>query len=101
MKAAQDVDIEELILDHPEIKKKKVGKYAVKIRNGDYINPIEVDFCVHNRRLFLSDGHHRAAAYYFLGQRIVKANIESCLDNNCDGNYENIKLYSIRDIILK
>ena len=101
MSNIQNVDIESLVLDHPEVKKKKVGKYAIKIRDGEPLESVSAFFCVHDSRNYLLNGHHRVVATHFSGRKTIQAEVDMCLDYDCDGNNEDVERYSVNDIILE
>ena len=97
-----EIRIEELLLTHREVKKKKAGRYVMKYKRGEVIEPVSVAFCVHTGKYLLDDGHHRVAAAHFSGKSSILAEIEPCYINECTGFEPDQEPYhNIRHIILE
>lgn len=79
-KYAEEIEIATLFFAHPQIYKKKVGRFAMKIKDGLELDPIIITQCVHNGNYYLDDGHNRTMARHYLGMRTVKALVEECIE---------------------
>jgi hypothetical protein len=96
-----ELRIEDLLMEHREVKKKKVGKYVMKYRNEEDVPSISVTYCVHTGKYHTDDGHHRMIAKHFLRKSSILAKIEPCYLFNCNGNEPDIPCYNIRHVILE
>ena len=96
-----ELRIEDLLMDHREVRKKKVGKYIMKYKNGEDVPPISVTYCVHTGKYHLNEGHHRMVTRHFLGKSSIHAKIEPCYLYQCKGNEPDCPSYNIRHVILE
>ena len=67
----EDIVIETLVLAHTEVKKNKVGRYAIKLGEGSEGPNVSVSRCIHDGRDHLADGHHRTTSRYFSRIKLV------------------------------
>ncbi|MBI2084668.1 MAG: ParB N-terminal domain-containing protein [Candidatus Aenigmarchaeota archaeon] len=98
-----DIPIDSLILAHPEVRKNKVGRYVMSFVSQKNIEPVSVTKCVTNGNYYLTDGHHRVVAAYFLGNRHIRAQTLPCTYDvpECNGKCsEGDGAYSIQNIVL-
>lgn len=100
MSGLEELCIERLILEHNEVKREKIERYAMILKDGGELKPVCVTNCIHDGNYYLDDGHHRTAAAYFSGRTTIKAYVECCLDVGCNGNNEGDGAYSIKDLVL-
>lgn len=77
--------IENLILDHRELRREQVDGYVRKYCSGVQVAPVECTYCVHNGHHHLSDGHHRVAALVSLGRSSVLSKVDLCTQWGCKG----------------
>jgi len=92
-----ELNIDELVLEHVEVKKKTVKKYVMKYVKGDSVKPVQVTYCIHSGEYFLADGHHRVVASSFLGRKTVTAEIDFCYFFRCRGFREDFPKYTVKD----
>ncbi len=100
----QFVRIDELLLTQPEVKKKKVAKLAMV--DDESLSPVLVDFCIHNGKFYLNDGHHSVASRYFKHHEVILANVEPCYALGqgfmCEGSNDDYKYaFNVRHIRLE
>lgn len=95
------VRLDDLILNHQEVKRKAVRKYMTKIYKGELIEPVSLSYCIHHGRYFLNDGHHRTAAIYTLGGTWITGETEPCYIYKCNGEMHDDVPYHPRNFILK
>lgn len=80
-----EVRIEDLMLMHRKVRKKKVRKYMLAYKQGMAIEPVTVTYCVCTGKYELDDGHHRVVAAHLVGRSSIRAKIEPCYLFNCEG----------------
>ena len=88
--------LEELLFDHDEVARKKVGRYIMRFASGEHVDPISVTYCVHTGKYMVDNGHHRAVAAHFLKMTYILAKTEPCYIYNCKGLEPDIQFYHIR-----
>ena len=92
------IPIDEILLEHEEVKQKVVGRNIVRLLQGKEFDPISVLYCHHLEKYLLSDGHHRLAAYYCLKKRTIEGEIESCTNYECKGDWHKLTTKEFRFI---
>ena len=97
-----EIRIEDLLLEHREVSKKRVRRCIAKINNGKPFKPVSVTYCAHDGKYHLDKGHHRAAALFFLRRSSVLAYAEPCYHYECAGYMPHCEpFYNIRHIIME
>lgn len=96
-----ELRIEDLLMGHREVRKKKVGRYIMKYKNKEYVKPIYVLYCVHTGKHHVYNGHHRMVAKHFFGKSSILAKIEPCYLYHCRGDESGMLCYNIHHVILE
>ena len=99
----EEIPLNQLRLEHREVKKKKVRRYVGNFQNEEPIDPLVVIYCEETQAYYLANGHHRIFAAHLLGIESLLAEIDICPHRKIGGHTHHSldKTFSVENMILE